>query len=183
MLTEFLESNASIPFQLEQIENIIVTDSSAAVDLFFLEEINAIVIKDMEVFDKPPVKPMQSRIEILSEKDLSKLDDLGVSLIFKELVFDFLKELRGSLIGVQVSEPVKNMCPSVHVDKLPLRLVQCLDGEGTTLMTNSGREVKTQQGDLVLLKGELWKLTPGAIKHRSPETHSLRTLFRVDFLD
>ena len=57
-----------------------------------------------------------------------------------------------------------NLCPSLHHDKLPLRIVQCLDGPGTTLVSSNGETIETEENDLIFLKGEMWKSDVGLIK-------------------
>ncbi|GEM_PF-5140199 len=183
MLEQIVETKEDLPFYFEQIENILVSNSSVVTDLFFLEEINALVLKDFPVFTNVPRKPSQAYIEIQNVSDLVKLEEYCFSQEMVSLLKEFLSELETTLIGVQVSPPSKEMCPSFHGDKLPLRIVQCLDGPGTTLQTLSGKEIHTEKNDLILLKGEMWKSEVGAIIHRSPTWEKDRRLLRIDFLD
>lgn len=183
MIEQIDNSLTEFPFLYQEDESVLISDSAIVLDLFFLEQFNALVLKKFPCFIKEEIKPVQSYVEINDEKELDKLDDFFFSNELKEVLWELLKGLSTTLIGVQITKPEREMCPSVHVDKLPLRLVQCLDGEGTTLVTPSGKEIKTEKGDLILLKGEMWKSYPGAIKHKSPQTDNFRTLLRIDFLD
>lgn len=183
MIREILSLDEEVPFLYEEVGNILISDNPIVIDLLFLENINAMVLKNFSVFEAIPRGPFLHNLEITSKEDLKKITDLGLSEEFSLLLFDLLKELKSSLIGVQLTSAMKRMCPNIHTDKLPLRIVQCLDGDGTTLMTSKNEELYTNKNDLIFIKGETWKTNCGALKHKSPDSCDLRRLLRIDFLD
>ena len=170
-------------FLCEQVDSVLISDSPIVLDLFYLEDINGLVLKNFDCFTQKPDRSSQDYVEILGNKDHGKFEELGFTPQFTEILVELLGGLSTTLLGVQVTEPKKEMCPSVHVDKLPLRLVQCIDEVGTTLITGNGTQIETEKNDLIFLKGEMWKSNVGALRHRSPATSNLRSLLRVDFLD
>jgi hypothetical protein len=183
MITPLISDSMKIPFYFKEIGSVIISESPVVLDLLFLENVNALVLKDYNCFEKKPMNSFKNYVEICSNEDIYKLADYNFSKDFSLLISDLLKELSSTLIGVQVTNPSKHMCSNIHVDKLSLRLVQCLDGVGTTLISSDGTVIETKKNDLIFLKGEMWKSSPGAIKHKSPQTGRYRTLFRIDFLD
>lgn len=183
MIENFVDNFNPAPFYYEQIDSVLISESPIVVDLFFLEEVNGLVLKNFSPFSQVPKEAIQQLVEIENSKDLLKLADYGLNERFCSLLLELLTGLNSSLLGVQVTKPMQEMCPSFHVDKLPLRIVQCLDGPGTTLLTTQGKIIETEESDLILLKGEMWKSKVGALKHKSPNSHDLRRLLRIDFLD
>lgn len=171
----------SMPFN--RIDSVIISEDPIVIDLFFLDEVNALVLKDFKVFECLPNSPFQDYVEIKTQDDFVKMNEYSVTEPFKDLLSELLSALNTEVIGVQFTGALQTMCPSYHVDKLPLRLVQCVDGLGTTLKTSSGKIIETLKNDLILLKGELWQSKCGAISHKSPDTLEPRSLFRIDFLD
>lgn len=183
MIDQAMENFENLPFFYKRVDTVLISDNPIVLDLFFREEINGLVLKNFSPFFEIPENSIQSYVEIMNEGDLQKLKDFGFNDDFSRLLFELLEGLQTTLLGVQVTKPMEEMCPSFHVDKLPLRLVQCLDGLGTTLLTSKGEVIETERGDLILLKGEMWKSKAGALRHRSPDSTSARRLLRIDFLD
>ncbi len=108
---------------------------------------------------------------------------------------EVLAELTGcELVGVRLARLEAAMCPRFHVDRVTVRVVGTLVGEGTEylaeedvnrlflghsargvndeasgLMRPGARVQRAQVGDVVLLKGEAWpRNTGGGAVHRSP---------------
>jgi hypothetical protein len=183
MIETILQDSSSLPFMYNQNGSVLVSDNPIILDLFFLEEFNGLILKNFNCFDVLPSRMYRETVEIKSKEGLKELDSYGFNDEFKHIIFEFLEGLNTTVIGVEVSEPKKEMCPSIHVDKLPLRIVQCLDSIGTVLYLSDGTTIEAQKGDLIFMKGEMWKSTPGALKHRSPASSELRTLLRIDFLN
>jgi hypothetical protein len=116
-------------------------------------------------------------------KDISNLADMFSCL------FDIKR------IGLRLTVLNKAMCPKFHVDHVACRLVTTYHGQGTEWLPNSQREpgcnIKeniqyTDQGDVVLLKGEGWEGNEGnGIIHRSPEVspQEPRLLLTLDIVD
>lgn len=188
MNTSFIENtfngdNLAIPFKLEQIDSVLFSDSSASTDLIYHDDINCLVLDNYQTMNITPKISSKDYFEIHSKDDVQKLINFGLTEEFSMLIYDFLKEMKCSLLGIQITSPGKVRCPKVHVDKLPLRIVQCLNGVGTTLVTPEGRVIETKKNDVIFLKGDLWKSRVGAIQHKSPESDVDRMLLRIDFLD
>lgn len=131
-------------------------------------------------------------------KDIAELVDMFCCL------FDL-----GS-VGLRLTALDRAMCPRFHVDKVPCRLVSTYRGVGsqwlpsaevdrtklgmanrgktdeeTRLYTNSASIQQLSQGDVALLKGELWEGNEGnGIVHRSPAVadNQPRLLMTLDFM-
>ena len=114
-------------------------------------------------------------------------------------------------VGLRLTALDRAMCPRFHIDRVPCRLVTTYQGIATEWLPDSaadrsklgtGNKGKTDdqsgifrsvadiqhlnQGDVALLKGELWDGNEGGgLIHRSPqlsgETH--RLLLTLDFID
>jgi hypothetical protein len=82
---------------------------------------------------------------------------------------EVLAELTGvNRIGVRLVRLDAPMCPSMHVDKVTLRVVSTYAGAGTEWMS-AGSLRRCREGDVVLLKGERWPGNEGrGAVHRSP---------------
>lgn len=179
-----IEDILSFTPALKRIDSVLIGHDPILLDLFFLENFNALILKDFEMFETNlSVHNFQDYVEINHKKDLDKLNEYTFRREMKAIIFDLLSELDTSILGIQKIGPKFSMCPKYHVDQLPLRIVQCIDGPGTTLLTPNGTVVETEKNDLIFLKGELWKSECGAIKHKSPETLSQRSICRIDFLN
>lgn len=190
VIENIVENHQSFPFYFEQVGSILLVDNPIMIDLFFMEEINGLVIKNYSPFIFPESEsgalahaPIKEFLKIEKKEDLFKRRDLGLNKEFSKLLLFLLEELNSKSLGIQITKPSMNLCPSLHHDKLPLRIVQCLDGPGTTLVSSNGETIETEENDLIFLKGEMWKSDVGPIVHKSPDSSSLRTLFRIDFLD
>lgn len=113
--------------------------------------------------------------------------------------------------GLRVSALDRAMCPRFHVDRVPCRLVTTYQGCATQWLphnlvdrsklgpTYQGKPdhqsglykdpsniQQLQQGDVALLKGELWENNENAgLVHRSPQPapHTRRLLLTLDFSD
>lgn len=98
-------------------------------------------------------------------------------------------------VGARMATLPRPMCPSFHVDHIPMRLVCTYRGPGTEWVDESGQEElfscgktsrrgrvrSAQVGDVVLLKGEAWPLNEGrGAAHRSPPHQALRVVVSLD---
>lgn len=132
-------------------------------------------------------------------EDMAKLVDMFCLLFDREQA------------GLRLTTLNNAMCPRFHVDKVPCRLVTTYQGIATEWLENhhvdrsklgSGNQGKPdeesgifetsnhiqylEQGDVALLKGELWANNEGAgLVHRSPQLPigSRRLLITLDFVD
>lgn len=97
-------------------------------------------------------------------------------------------------VGLRLTVLNKAMCPKFHVDHVACRLVTTYLGPGTEWLPNNQRESShtedkiqyTEQGDVVLLKGEAWEGNEGnGIVHRSPSVTAdeKRLLLTLDIVD
>ena len=109
-------------------------------------------------------------------------------------------------VGLRLTALDSAMCPSFHVDKVPCRLVTTYHGVASewiadidanrNLMGQTDPQSKLikstedirqlNQGDVALLKGELWQGNEGyGLIHRSPQLvdNSLRLLLTLDFVN
>jgi hypothetical protein len=130
-------------------------------------------------------------------KDIAELVDM----------FCYLFELKQT--GLRLTTLDRAMCPKFHVDRVPCRLVTTYQGTATEwlphdavdrtklgrgsegkpdeesgLFQDSGQIRQLSQGDVALLKGELWEGNEGAgLVHRSPQvpTDVRRLLLTLDF--
>ena len=183
MIEQILDESCALPFYFEQRDSVIISDSPVVMDLLFMEEINGLVLKGFSTLLKDPIIAQKTYVEVLSSHDFDKFHDFNMSDDFIDILKELVGELKSTMLGVQVTKPELEMCPSFHIDKLSLRLVQCLDGKGTILQTHDGSLIETNKGDLIFLKGEMWKSKAGALRHRSPDSDQARRLLRIDFLD
>lgn len=123
-------------------------------------------------------------------------------------MFSFLFDLKR--VGLRLTALNHAMCPRFHVDRVPCRLVTTYQGIGTEwlphdlvdrsklgagnqgkpdeasgLFSDSGDIRKLNQGDVGLLKGELWAGNENAgLVHRSPalQGNQQRLLLTLDFV-
>jgi hypothetical protein len=99
---------------------------------------------------------------------------------------EIVAELTGSrAIGVRIAVLSAPMCPALHVDRVTLRAVVTLLGEGTHVArADHGGEaiVVVPTGAIAFLKGEAWPGNEGrAARHRSPlEAAGLRVVVTAD---
>lgn len=184
MIEQIQELQGALPFSYEQRGSVIVSSSAIVTDLLFMEEVNALVIKNFSIFQEGVTPaPTQSFFDSLDGDDEVTLKSYGLNDAFTEILLGLATEIDTSLLGIQITSPQKEMCPSFHVDKLPLRIVQCFNSKGPTLKSNIGEIIETEENDLVFLKGEMWRSDYGGIIHRSPETDEAREIIRIDFLN
>ena len=184
MIEQIQELQGPLPFSYEQRGSVIISSSPIVIDLLFMEEINALVIKDFRAFEQgfTPTRT-QSFCDLKEGDDHLVLKEFGLRDDFIKIILSMTNELETTALGVQITSPQKDMCPSFHVDKLPLRIAQCFNADGPTLKTESGEVITTEVNDLVFLKGELWQSNVGGIVHKSPQSLEARRLIRVDFLN
>ncbi|MDP4489611.1 DUF1826 domain-containing protein [Pseudoalteromonas piscicida] len=112
-------------------------------------------------------------------------------------MFSCLFELR--VVGFRLKMLKTAMCPKFHVDKVPVRLVTTLVGEGSEWLRNQhvsrdgnkltvaseADAIQLACGDVALLKGERWEGNEGrGLVHRSPAVviGEKRLLLTLDFI-
>ncbi len=184
MIEQIQELKGALPFSYEHKENIILASSTVVIDLLFLDEINGLVISNASVFEEGfTPERTQSFCDLEEDNTYVNLKEFGLSDSFIDILLSMARELATTLIGIQITSPTKEMCPSFHVDKLPLRIVQCFNSDGPTLKSNSGNEIITKKNDLIFMKGDMWKSQHGGVIHKSPDTGVPRELIRIDFLN
>jgi hypothetical protein len=98
---------------------------------------------------------------------------------------EIVAELTGSrAIGVRIAVLSAPMCPALHVDRVTLRAVVTLLGEGTHVArADHGGEaiVVVPTGAIAFLKGEAWPGNTGrGVRHRSPIEAGRRVVVTAD---
>jgi hypothetical protein len=125
-----------------------------------------------------------------------------------ELIDMFCCLFDAKTVGFRISTLHKAMCPRFHVDKVPCRLVTAFLGSGSQwiehnqvnkacfslssndkgsgLSTNESKIHTLRNGDVAIMKGEMWEGNEGAgLVHRSPpvEKGQTRIVMTLDFVD
>lgn len=106
-------------------------------------------------------------------------------------------------IGIRVAALDRAMCPRLHVDRIPVRMIATFCGPGTEWLPNASVDrhqlaggaahtlegitlMQLQAGDVALMKGENWVGNEGyGLVHRSPavDAHTARLIATIDWLD
>lgn len=141
-----------------------------------------------------------------AESILNKtLGESGINEDIIQLVDMFCCLFDASRAGLRLSVLNKAMCPRFHVDRVPCRLVTTYSGVATQWLQDAaversylakdeqvglfqqGADIQSlNQGDVALLKGELWEGNEGhGLIHRSPQlsNNTQRLLLTLDLVD
>jgi len=145
--------------------------------------------------------------EALGDKPETQAIRDDISLLVD--MFSYLFDLKR--VGLRLNALKQAMCPRFHVDRVPCRLVTTYQGVATQwlphnrvdrsklgagslgkpddqsgIYQNKADIEQLTQGNVALLKGEMWHENEGAgLVHRSPqlEQDNIRLFFTLDFID
>ncbi|MGR6872575.1 DUF1826 domain-containing protein [Pseudomonas sp. HK3] len=170
--------------------------------------VNDILDKNASLQTQLVVSPQYARAKI--NKALGNTESCDIlSEDIAELVDMFCSLFDLKFAGLRLTALSHAMCPRFHVDKIPCRLITTYQGVGSQWLPNNridrtklgaGNQGKPdelsglfskmsdiqqlKQGDVALLKGELWEGNEGAgLVHRSPQlsNDARRLLLTLDF--
>ena len=123
-------------------------------------------------------------------------------LWMKELVEMFATLFGLDHVGFRISSSERPICPKFHVDRVPVRLVHSLCGDGCQWIEDSEADgnakkmleeanklgsyqvantQKAPSGAVVLMKGARWNEETPPVVHRSPPHSEPRAVLTLDF--
>lgn len=144
--------------------------------------------------------------------DIQGLDDVLAqcpegrgSMIFKTwlkgLVEVFMDLFELDKVGLRIHTSDKPMCPKLHFDQVPARLIHPLNGDGCEWLDARNYDIKAgltasdlkdfcpdgkdihkaPPGSVVIMKGSKWSEATPPVVHRSPSHNQARAVLTIDF--